>query len=46
MEHPEKMTVRDLKLFYGDFQALKGFGDVPIKPGKVGEVNPFEPFEE
>ena len=24
MEHPEKMTVRDLQLFYGDFQALKG----------------------
>ena len=24
MEHPEKMTVRDLQLFYSDFQALKG----------------------
>jgi len=24
VEHPEKMTVRDLQLFYGDFQALKG----------------------
>jgi phosphate transport system ATP-binding protein len=24
MEHPEKMSVSDLKLFYGDFQALKG----------------------
>jgi len=24
VEHPEKMTVRALQLFYGDFQALKG----------------------
>jgi len=24
VDHPEKMTVRDLQLFYGDFQALKG----------------------
>jgi phosphate transport system ATP-binding protein len=24
MEHPEKMTVRDLRLFYGEFEALKG----------------------
>jgi phosphate transport system ATP-binding protein len=24
MTHPEKMSVRDLKLFYGDFQALMG----------------------
>jgi phosphate transport system ATP-binding protein len=24
MEHPEKMSVRDLELYYGDFQALKG----------------------
>jgi phosphate transport system ATP-binding protein len=24
MEYPEKMRVRDLQLFYGDFQALKG----------------------
>jgi phosphate transport system ATP-binding protein len=24
MEHPEKMKVADLQLFYGDFQALKG----------------------
>ncbi|MGC9334345.1 MAG: phosphate ABC transporter ATP-binding protein PstB [Anaerolineae bacterium] len=24
MEHPQKMSVRDLKLFYGDFQALQG----------------------
>jgi phosphate transport system ATP-binding protein len=24
MEHREKMSVRDLQLFYGDFQALKG----------------------
>lgn len=24
MEHPEKMSVTDLQLFYGDFQALKG----------------------
>jgi phosphate transport system ATP-binding protein len=24
MEHPEKMSIADLQLFYGDFQALKG----------------------
>jgi phosphate transport system ATP-binding protein len=28
MDHREKMAVRDLKLFYGDFQALKGISIV------------------
>ena len=34
MEHAEKMTVRDLELFYGDFQALKGIS-LPIKENQI-----------
>jgi phosphate transport system ATP-binding protein len=34
MEHPEKMSVRDLQLFYGDFQALKGI-TLPIKERQI-----------
>ncbi len=34
MEYPEKMTVRDLELFYGDFQALKGIS-LPIKERQI-----------
>jgi phosphate transport system ATP-binding protein len=34
VEHPEKMTVRDLQLFYGDFQALNGIS-VPIKEHQI-----------
>ena len=34
MEHPEKMTVRNLELFYGDFQALKGIS-LPIKERQI-----------
>jgi len=34
MEHPEKMSVRDLELYYGDFQALKGIF-LPIKECQI-----------
>jgi phosphate transport system ATP-binding protein len=34
MTHLEKMTVRDLQLFYGDFQALKGI-TIPIKERQI-----------
>ena len=34
MEHPEKMTVRNLELFYDDFQALKGIS-LPIKERQI-----------
>ena len=34
MEHPEKMSVRDLQLLYGDFQALKGI-TLPIKERQI-----------
>ena len=34
MEHAEKMTVRDLQLFYGDFQALNGIS-LPIKEKQI-----------
>ncbi len=34
MEHPAKMTVRDLHLFYGDFQALMGIS-LPIKECQI-----------
>jgi phosphate transport system ATP-binding protein len=34
MEYPEKMSVRDLELYYGDFQALKGIS-VPIKERRI-----------
>jgi len=32
--YPEKMTVRNLELFYGDFQALKGIS-LPIKEHQI-----------
>jgi phosphate transport system ATP-binding protein len=34
MTHPEKMSVRDLQLFYGDFQALLGIS-LPIKERQI-----------
>lgn len=34
MEYREKMSVRDLELFYGDFQALKGIS-IPIKERQI-----------
>jgi phosphate transport system ATP-binding protein len=34
MGHPEKMSVRDLHLFYGDFQALLGI-TLPIKERQI-----------
>jgi phosphate transport system ATP-binding protein len=34
MTYPEKITVRDLNLFYGDFQALKGVS-IPIKERQI-----------
>ncbi len=34
MNHPEKMSVRDLCLFYGNFQALKGI-TLPIKERQI-----------
>jgi phosphate transport system ATP-binding protein len=34
MEYPEKMGVRDLTLFYGDFQALKGIS-LPVKERQI-----------
>lgn len=34
MEYLEKMTVRDLRLFYGDFEALKGIS-FPIKERQI-----------
>jgi phosphate transport system ATP-binding protein len=34
LEYPEKMTVRDLRLLYGDFQALKGIS-LPIKERQI-----------
>jgi phosphate transport system ATP-binding protein len=34
MDHPLKMSVRDLKLFYGDFEALKGIS-VPVKERQI-----------
>ena len=34
MEYAEKMMVRDLQLFYGDFQALKGIS-LPIKERQI-----------
>jgi len=34
MPYPEKITVRDLSLFYGDFQALKGV-TIPIKERQI-----------
>jgi phosphate transport system ATP-binding protein len=34
MENLEKMTVRNLQLFYGDFQALKGIS-IPIKEKQI-----------
>ena len=34
MTYPEKITVRDLSLFYGDFQALKGV-TIPIKERQI-----------
>jgi phosphate transport system ATP-binding protein len=37
MEYPEKMSVRDLRLFYGDFQALKGIS-IPIKERQISAL--------
>jgi phosphate transport system ATP-binding protein len=34
MEYPEKMSVRDLQLFYGDFQALQGIS-IPVKERQI-----------
>jgi phosphate transport system ATP-binding protein len=34
VEHPEKMTVHNLELFYGDFQALKGIS-LPVKAHQI-----------
>jgi len=34
MEHRERMSVRDLELFYGDFQALKGIS-IPLKERQI-----------
>jgi phosphate transport system ATP-binding protein len=34
MEYPEKMSVRDLEFYYGDFQALKGIS-VPVKERQI-----------
>jgi len=34
MEYPQKMTIRDLRLFYGEFEALKGVA-VPIKERQI-----------
>ena len=34
MEHRAKMSVRDLQLFYGDFQALKGIS-IPLKERQI-----------
>jgi len=34
MPYPEKITVRDLSVFYGDFQALKGV-TIPIKERQI-----------
>jgi phosphate transport system ATP-binding protein len=34
MEHSQKMTVRELRLFYGEFEALKGVS-VPIKERQI-----------
>jgi phosphate transport system ATP-binding protein len=34
MEHKEKMSVRDLQLFYGDFEALKGIS-LPLKERQI-----------
>jgi phosphate transport system ATP-binding protein len=34
MEYPQKMTIRDLRLFYGEFEALKGVS-VPIKERQI-----------
>ncbi len=34
MEHPEKMSVANLQLFYGTFQALKGIS-IPVKERQI-----------
>ena len=34
MTYPEKIAVRDLSLFYGEFQALKGV-TIPIKERQI-----------
>jgi phosphate transport system ATP-binding protein len=37
MEYAEKMSVRDLQLFYGSFQALKGIS-IPIKERQISAL--------
>jgi phosphate transport system ATP-binding protein len=37
MRYPEKMSVRDLRLFYGDFQALKGIS-ISIKERQISAL--------